>query len=387
MNKRIVLPGLAMIAVTYGLARFGYGLLLPDISSSLDMSPTMSGFIGSGSYFAYCVAITLSILFIPKLGPRPSIMAAGLSALVGMLLIAMSTNQIVLAVGVLIAGASTGFGSPAYGEVVTQKIQKPFQDPSNTWINAGTGFGVMVSGPVVLLFSGHWKMVYLLFTLVALAVLIWNFVNIPKVQKNEKINQSKFTFKKSDIKKSVFLVVASLITGVSTAIYWTFAKDFISNKGDLSSLTTTIFWILIGLSGIAGGVAGNIIEKLGLVKAYRFTVLVIFLSMIILAFFYSEAIPVYISALLFGSSYVFFTGVILVWGVRLYPGQSSLGIGLPFLTLALGQIIGSAIGGSLIQWTDYGTAFIVFGLIGLSVTSIKPKGSTQKMSKTERSYA
>lgn len=378
MNKRIVLPGLTMIAITYGLARFSYGLMLPNISSSLDMNPKMSGIIGSSSYLAYCVAITLAVLFIPKLGPRPSIMAAGISASVGMLLIALSTNQIVLGIGVLIAGASTGFGSPAYGEVVTKKIRKPLQDQANTWINAGTGFGVMLSGPVVLLLSGQWHLVYFLFTLIAIAVLIWNFVNIPKVQKNEKIHQNKFSFQKADIKKSTVLVVASLITGVATAIYWTFSKDFISNGGDLSHLTTSIFWILIGLSGIAGGVAGNIIEKLGLVKAYRFTVFVIFLSIIILAFFHSDAIPVYISAIFFGSSYIFFTGVLLVWGVRLYPEQSSLGIGLPFLTLALGQIIGSSIGGMLIQWTNYETAFIVFGLIGLSVISINSKGSLKK---------
>src|SRR5699024_886879 len=97
---------------------------------------------------------------------------------------------------------------------------------------------------------------------------------IPKVQKNEKSNHGNVSFEKSNIKKSVFLVVASLITGVSTAIYWTFAKDFVSNTGDLSSLTTTIFWILIGLSGIGGGVAGNIIEKLGLVMSYRFAIIV-----------------------------------------------------------------------------------------------------------------
>src|SRR5699024_1709251 len=104
-------------------------------------------------------------------------------------------------------------------------------------------------------------------------------------------------------------------------------KDFVSNTGDLSSLTTTIFWILIGLSGIGGGVAGNIIEKLGLVMSYRFAIIVIFLSITILAFFHSYAILIYISGLFFGSSYVFFTGVILVWGVRIYPWQSSLGIG------------------------------------------------------------
>ncbi|WP_025784402.1 MFS transporter [Sporosarcina sp. D27] len=377
MKKRIVLPGLAMIAVTYGLGRFAYGLLLPEISSTLDMNPQISGITGSGSYFAYCIAIVLSVLLIPKLGPLPSIVAAGISAFAGMLLIALSTNQIMLAAGVLIAGASTGFGSPAYGEVVTKKIGKPFQDQANTWINAGTGFGVMVSGPIVLLLSGHWQTVYFLFAFTALAVLIWNFVNIPRVQKDEEENQIKFSFHKADFKKSFFLIVASIILGISTAIYWTFSKDFITNEGNLSSLMTSIFWILIGLSGIAGGVAGNVIEKLGLVKAYRFTVMVIFFSLVILALFHTEVIPVYISALFFGSSYIFLTGVLLVWGIRLFPQQSSLGIGLPFLALAFGQIIGSATAGLFIQWTNYMSAFITFGLIGLSVIFIRPTGTVE----------
>ncbi|GAA0610524.1 MFS transporter [Virgibacillus siamensis] len=371
--KRIVLPGIAMIAVTYGLARFGYGLMLPDISSTLDMSPAISGVIGSSSYFAYCIAITLSTLFIPKLGPRPSIIAAGISAFVGMLLMAISTNEIMLAVGVLVAGASTGFGSPAYGEVVAETVQKPFQDKANTWVNAGTGFGVMISGPIVLFFSGDWRMVYTLFTFAALAVLIWNFINIPRIKKQEESRQKIFSFKKADMKKSIFLVIASLVMGIATAIYWTFSKDYITNESDLSHLTTSIFWIMIGVSGVAGGIAGNLIEKLGIGKAYRLTVIIAFLSIVILPIFHSEIGLIYLSALFFGSSYVFLTGVLLVWGVKLYPRQSSLGIGLPFLTLALGQIIGSAIAGTLIQSIDYKMAFILFSFIGLSAVFIKPK--------------
>ncbi|WP_188455767.1 MFS transporter [Virgibacillus oceani] len=370
--NRIVLPGLAMIAVTYGLARFGYGLMLPEISSTLDMSPTISGVIGSSSYFAYCLAITLATLSIPKLGPRPSIMAAGISAFAGMLLMATSTNDIMLAAGVLVAGASTGFGSPAYGEVVTKTIQKPLQDKANTWINAGTGFGVLISGPIMLFLSGDWRLVYILFTFIALAVLIWNFINIPRIQRQEGFKQNTFDIKKTDMKRSIFLVIASLVMGVATAIYWTFSKDYITNEGNFSQLTTSIFWIMIGVSGIAGGVAGNLIEKLGIVKAYRLTIMIAFLSIVILPIFNSQIVLIYLSALFFGSSYVFFTGVLLVWGVKLYPRRSSLGIGLPFLTLALGQIIGSAIAGVLIQSIDYKMAFIVFGFIGLSAVFIKP---------------
>src|SRR5918994_6665225 len=45
----LVAPGLAMIAVTYGLARFAFGLFLPEIRESLDLLETALGYIGAGS--------------------------------------------------------------------------------------------------------------------------------------------------------------------------------------------------------------------------------------------------------------------------------------------------------------------------------------------------
>ena len=54
----LVAPGLALIAVTYGLARFAYGLFLPEMREALDLSETVLGLIGAGSYAGYCVAAT-----------------------------------------------------------------------------------------------------------------------------------------------------------------------------------------------------------------------------------------------------------------------------------------------------------------------------------------
>ncbi len=46
----LVAPGLATIAVTYGLARFAYGgLFLPEMRESLELSATVLGLIGAGS--------------------------------------------------------------------------------------------------------------------------------------------------------------------------------------------------------------------------------------------------------------------------------------------------------------------------------------------------
>jgi hypothetical protein len=53
----LVAPGLAMIAVTYGLARFAYGLFLPEMRESLGLSDSVLGLIGAGSYAGYCLAV------------------------------------------------------------------------------------------------------------------------------------------------------------------------------------------------------------------------------------------------------------------------------------------------------------------------------------------
>jgi Uncharacterised MFS-type transporter YbfB len=53
----LVAPGLATIAVTYGLARLAYGLFLPEMRESLDLSDSVLGLIGAGSYAGYCLAV------------------------------------------------------------------------------------------------------------------------------------------------------------------------------------------------------------------------------------------------------------------------------------------------------------------------------------------
>ena len=52
--------GIAVIAVTYGLARYGYGLYLPEFRAAFALSPTTSGAIAAGGYAGYCAAALLA---------------------------------------------------------------------------------------------------------------------------------------------------------------------------------------------------------------------------------------------------------------------------------------------------------------------------------------
>jgi MFS family permease len=106
-TQKLVPPGLALIGVTYGLARFAYGLFLPAVREDVALTPTLSGLIGGGSYAGYCLAIIASALLSDRLGPRNTAALAGLIAAAGMASIAFAPTAIMLAIAVLFAGMST----------------------------------------------------------------------------------------------------------------------------------------------------------------------------------------------------------------------------------------------------------------------------------------
>ena len=157
----LVAPGLALIAVTYGLARFAYGLFLPEMRETLDLSDATLGLIGAGSYAGYCLAVLGALVFTSRSGPRLMAVAAGSVAVVGMAAVAGAPAAWVLALGVLVAGSSSGLASPPMGEAVATAIPEGSQDRANALNNSGTSVGVALSGPAALLVAEQWRAAWL----------------------------------------------------------------------------------------------------------------------------------------------------------------------------------------------------------------------------------
>ncbi|MGG3641133.1 MFS transporter [Bacillus gobiensis] len=357
--RNIVFPGIAMIGVSYAFARFSFGLFLPEISEALKLTETNSGIISSISYIAYCIALLTSSLLIQKYGQHTAIRLAGISAVLGMAGIALAPNAYVLTGSLFFAGLSTGWASPAYGSVAANELRKQDRDRGNTWINTGTSFGIILSGPISMLFTEHWRLSYALFTFIGLAVLIWNEKAIP-VRKQRTTSLSLLMRLPN---KSTRLILASLIVGISSSIYWTFSRSLLTIEHDVSYSAIAWFWIVIGVSGIAGGLAGRIIEQVGMQCAYG-SGLFLMVSSVALLTIPSLSIS-FLSAILFGITYIFLTGVFIVWGTQLFPENPSVGISLSFVLLGIGQFVGSSLAGGVIQFFSYTTAFLVFSFIGL----------------------
>lgn len=371
MYLKITLSGLLMIALSYGVARFSFGLLAPIISQDLHLTSYELGTINSYSYLAYCIAIIISTVGANKLDPKLFVILSGLSAALGMIFIQMANSKLIISIGIFISGMSTGLASPALGQIVNNFINNN-KDKANSWINAGTGFGIVVSGPISLYFNQDWRNVYMVFILISLLVLILNYIWLPKSNtvKVEEISKE-FSFIKTLIKSRI-IIISAIIVGISSAIYWTFAKSFISSINTYTDTQLNLFWIVVGISGILGGFTSNLIEKIGIKKIYIISICIISLSMIVLVIKPEILIFPYLSAIVFGGTYILITGIYIAWGIRVLPNNHSLGICYPFIALAFGQLIGSMLSGYLIDLYSYQISFYIFSCICLISLVLKP---------------
>jgi predicted MFS family arabinose efflux permease len=376
----LVAPGLAMIAVTYGLARFAYGLFLPEMRESLDLSETVLGLIGAGSYAGYCFAILVALVFTSRTGPRLMAVAANAVAVVGMAAVAGAPTAWVLALGVLVAGSSSGLASPPMGEAVATSIRVELQDRANALINSGTSIGVALSGPAALLVAEQWRLAWAAFALVGGVVVVWNAIVMPRMPVGDDHPEG---VAQSDVPllslrylvgpRSLPLFAAATGVGFASAAYWTFSRDLLVRHGDLSVTGSTFFWMVIGVSGIAGGLAGDLVQRFGLARAFRVSVLSMAAAIGLLAAAPGVLLWAYSSAALFGSTYIMLTGIILVWSVWVFHERPSAGLGAAFLLIAVGQVFGALIAGAVAGAAGLVVTFWAFVAIAVVAALISPR--------------
>src|SRR5215213_4530800 len=376
----LVAPGLAMIAVTYGLARFAYGLFLPEMRETLELSESVLGLIGAGSYAGYCFAVLGALVFTSRAGPRLMAVAAGALAVVGMAAVASAPTAWVLALGVLVAGSSSGLASPPMGEAVATAIPEASQDRANALINSGTSIGVALSGPAALLVTEQWRIAWVAFALVGGAVVVWNAFAMPRKPVGDdrpeggaQTDVPRLSVRYLVGSRSVPLFAAATGVGFASAAYWTFSRDMVVRFGDLSVTGSTLFWMVIGVSGLAGGLAGDLVQGFGLARAFRVSILSMAAAIGLLAAAPGVLLSAYSSAALFGSTYIMLTGIILVWSVAVFRERPSAGLGAAFLLIAVGQVFGALAAGTVAGAAGLVVTFWAFAGVAVTTALIGPR--------------
>jgi predicted MFS family arabinose efflux permease len=365
-----VAAGLAVIAVTYGLARYGYGLYLPEFRASFGLSAATAGVVAAGSYAGYCAAAVLAGRLVAGGRDRATLWIAGGSAAVGCLVVAAAWNGPVLALGALVAGSGAGAATPATVAAVARTIPPAGVPRAQGVVNSGTGAGVVAGGLLVLSVPGAWRWAWAGFALAAVLATAW----VDRTARWDAEPATPARAPEGPARRQLARpMVAAVLAGTGCAAVWTFGRDLLADDGGLPDRLTGLLWCVLGAAGLLGGISGVLVVRVGVRAAWTATVLAAAAGTVALGLSADAPVRAAVALACFGGAFVALSGVLLAWGGLRDPGGAPAAAAALFVGLTVGQAAGAVLLGRVADATSAPAAFcIAAAVLAISAAAAEP---------------
>lgn len=382
-TTRLALAGLSVIAVAYGFARYGYGLFVPTFREEFGLSTEVVGIVSSVGYASYLSAMILTVFLVGRMGPRFPVVAGAACACTGMFMISIAQSPLSLVVGVVLAGSSAGFCWAPFSDAVAMLVEESRRDRVLSAVSTGTTFGLMVTGPVVLLAGvggegagSGWRYAWAAFALAAMLSALWNFRLLP----NEPYGKSAAGAGGGIVvprvgwflcRESAPLLGQAFSYGLVAAFYYTYAVDLVRSSG-FEEAWGPILWSLVGVAGITGVLSGEAVSRFGLKRSLTACLSVLSVAIIALTFSENSGVIVAVCALMFGAAYMPISAFLVIWSGKVFHEKPSTGFSSVLFCLALGSIIGPAILGIVAGAFDLQSAFWCAAALTVLSIALRP---------------
>jgi predicted MFS family arabinose efflux permease len=369
--------GFFATAVAFGPARNGYGLFLPDIRREFGLSTELLGFMASGLYGGYLLALSAVGLLAARVGPRPLVMAGGVSAGLGMMLVAFAPNAWILAVGVVLAGTSAGWSWAPYNDAVGRTVPDALREHTLSVISTGTTFGIMVTGLVALLTvvgGMGWRIGWVAFAATALAATILNGLLLPggRYEADETSSNRRAVRRWFLRAEAAPLFAVALSFGIVNSVYWSFAVDLISGAGGFSWEVGPLFYVVMGMAGFIGLFTGDAVVRFGL----RWVLITILASLSLATFLIGVAPEwwpaVGVSAILFGMDTMLMSALLSIWSSSVFDERPSAGFSVTLFLFGIGSIVGPAAAGIFADQFGLKGVFLGSAALALVTSAVRP---------------
>lgn len=322
------------------MARYGYGLLLPDMRADYGLGPAQLGAIASGSYVAYLAATALGAGFAIRLGVRRTAVTAGLLAAAGMGIAGVSRTPAVLVAGILLAGASAGLAFAPFADAA-RAVPAAARGRVLSAINCGTGYGVALAAPIAIVLGADWRSAWLAFATVAVLAAVWAaYVLPPRADPAAGTPDARYGWSAVLWRRSLPLLAGGVLVGLGSSAYWTFAVEHLSGAGALSSAQSRTFLGIVGVASVIATLTADLVIRAGPRRAFVATTLVEAAALALLALVPSSLTAAIASACIFGTAYNATIAIEVIWSGHVFSQRPSLGISAVMAANGTGMLLG-----------------------------------------------
>lgn len=329
----------------------GFGLFVPQFRAQFSMSASTVGFVSGIGFLGFFLGLVAAQALRTRRGPDAPVLTGLACAATGMAIVSLAPGVGALAFGVFLAAASAGFAWTPFNDAVHRKVHDTDRPSALSRISTGTSVGVILTGVAALaivLTGLSWRYCWGFFALASVAALVGNRVALHPVGKSPARGPGP-GWRVMMRAASIPLFAVSFVFGTVSAIYISFAGDHMRAVGGLPGLAAAlapgVVFILYGLFGLSGLLAGRVKDRVGLACILRLLIGAGALSLALMAVAPSSWAGLIASAGLQGVHVMMTSAVLAFWSERLFPAFPSLSFTATLLAMAAGSIIGPALAG------------------------------------------
>lgn len=364
----IVATGALVLFACLGLARYAYTMLVPGMREGLGLSYDRLGFIGTGNFSGYLLAVLSAPRLLRHLRPRP-LVALGLVMIGGCMLVVSRVDSFaaILLLYTLI-GVGGGLANIPLMTIVPRWFRSTERGKAIGLVIGGNGVAIVFAGLLIpainrLFGASGWRVAWLLLGLLCLAVagvaalLLRNDPAELGLQPVGRAlpaapQQLVPAEHRGDGRLLLHLGLLYLVFGITFMVYGTFIVTTMVNDYGFSEARAGLYWSWVGafslVSGVGfGSLSDHIGRKYGLALVFSVQTVAYALAGLRLG-----GTALAISIVLYGLA-VFAIPTIMTAAVADYLGLARAASAFATVTLffALGQMLGPGAAGLIAKNT------------------------------------
>jgi len=351
----LIVLGMLCTLVTVVFARLAYGLILPSMRADLGLSYAQAANLGTVTAIGYLTVLLYAGVFAGRYGGRKAILLGLAFASAG-----FSGLSISAAYGwLMLFMVLLGFGTAFTFTPLISLLGGWYPEQRGTVIgfaNSGVGIGMLISGAIVPALTESdptdgWRQVWMVFAISTafVGLLVALFLrNPPNRQNTGSLKQGLLT-----VYRSPHVLIMGLIYGLVglTYIVQTLFMYSFALASEVAAITAGQLVALMGLISVFSGPAwGVAADRIGHANALVICMVMAMLGNLLPVIWPVTAVFALHYVLIGLSISGLFTSILAASTSTVQPTLAAMAVSFVTLFFALGQLIGPAVAGVLIDW-------------------------------------
>lgn len=358
MQKQTIhylIGGVFALMIAMGIGRFSYTVILPYMQEVSGFSRATAGYLATSNYLGYLIG-ALVVGRLPIEQKRVPFLQVGL--IISMLTTAfMGFTETIIIWYVLrfISGVMSAFIFVVIASLVLDQLADNNKSHLSGLFYGGVGIGIAISAiivsPIHAIFKWNGTWIALALLCVLLFVFIALFIKPIPHSKKQWWNQSIPVPKMPPKSWLKWLIVAYSLEGLGYIVTGTFIVSIAQESTSFHG-NAALVWFVAGLAAIPSCIiCSKLAQRFGYVKILLISMVVQAVG-IALPAIATNTITLYLSAFIFGATFMGITTIVTTLARHIVPVNSHQILGYLTAGYALGQMVGPTVAGVLANATN-----------------------------------